>query len=200
LGGGRRVGGVGWSVVIGGRGRDAAGGEVGVGDFGSAVHGEVGQGVGEGVVAAKVVTDLGSAEGVEEGHGLLPEGFEGFVADFVFAAELLDDEFGVAEDAEVLDAKGLGVAETGEEAGVFGDVVGGAADELTDGPDGGGVVGFEDGADTGRAGVTAGAAVEAEGDSLGDGHGEEKVVHEGHEGTRRKEAFLRCVWRWYAKS
>jgi hypothetical protein len=155
--------GVGWGIGFGGvgggferrRGRLARG----VRAFYAAIHGFVGQAVGVLVFVAEGVGDL---EGLELGDavsGFLPEGPEVGGVDFVLALDLLDHQFGIADDAEAGVVMVQGVLEAGEEAGVLGVVVGAHAEELAEFGKDGAVVVLDEGAVAGWAGVAAGAAV-----------------------------------------
>src|SRR3979490_62342 len=96
----------------------------------STVHGLVGEAVGVLVFVAGGVGDL---EGFQSGDavlGLLPEGSQVGGVDFVLALDLLDHELGVRDDAEAGVVVVEGVLEAGEEAGVFGEVVGSHAEEF----------------------------------------------------------------------
>jgi hypothetical protein len=125
----------------------------------SAVHGLVGQAVGVLVFVAKSMGDL---EGFESGDAvscLLPEGSQIGGVDFVLALNLLDHEFGVGDDAEAGVAVVERVLEAGEEAGVFGEVVGAHAEELAEFGQDRAVVVLDDGSVSGGTGVAAGSAV-----------------------------------------
>jgi len=141
-------------------------GVVGFGDFFALVHGEVGELVGEGVFVAEVVLEFGFLELMEEVIGLFVERFELGVADAVLAEHLFDDQFAVASDEKFFGAHFLRFLQACDEGLVFGDVVGGAADEAAEGEDGGAVGGAEDDADAGGAGIAAAAAVEFDGYQL----------------------------------
>src|SRR5437899_1783781 len=125
----------------------------------AAVHGLVGQAVGVFVFVAEGVGDL---EGLEFGDAvfcLLPEGPEVGGVDLVLALDLLDHQLGVGDDAEAGVVVVEGVLEAGEEAGVFGEVVGAHAEEFAEFGKDRAVVVLDDGAVAGGAGVAAGSAV-----------------------------------------
>src|SRR5260221_8952174 len=61
-------------------------------------------------------------------HGLLIERTQSFVLDLVLAVQLLDHQLAVTIDDELFAAYFLGIFECFDEAGVFGDVVGGLAE------------------------------------------------------------------------
>ena len=105
---------------------------------------------------------MGDLEGFEAGDavfGLLPEGFEVGGVDFVFALDLLDHELGVGDDAEAGVVVVEGVLEAGEEAGVFGVVVGAVAEVLGELGDDVAVGAGDFGSVAGWAGVAAGSSV-----------------------------------------
>ncbi len=137
------------------------------GAFHAAVHGFVGEAVGVFVFVTEGVGDLEAVEAGDAGFGFLPEGFEVGGVDFVLALDLFDHEFGVGDDAEGAVAVVEGELEAGEEAGVFGVVVGAEAEELGEfGKDV--ALGVGDlGAEAGGTGVAAGAAVAVGGDGVG---------------------------------
>ena len=147
---------------------------MGGGAFHAAVHGFVGEAVGVLVFVAEGVGDLEAVEAADAGFGFLPEGFEVGGVDFVLALDLLDHELGVGDDAEGAVAVVEGELEAGEEAGVFGVVIGAEAEELGEfGEDVALCVG-DLGAEAGGTGVTAGAAVAVGGDGVGGVGGEWK--------------------------
>lgn len=123
-------GGVGLGGVGGGFG-DWTGTRVGGGGTAhAAVHSLIGEGVGGFVLMAEGVGDF---EGFEFGDAIfsfLPEGFEVGGVDFVLALDLFDHEFGVGDDLEAGVVVVEGELEAGEEAGVFGVVVGADAEEF----------------------------------------------------------------------
>ena len=98
--------------------------------FHASVHGLVGEGVGGFVFVAEGVGDFEGFESGDAVFGLLPEGFEVGGVDLVLALDLLDHELGVGDDAEAGVVVVEGVLEAGEEAGVFGVVVGAMAEEF----------------------------------------------------------------------
>ena len=107
----------------------------------------------------------------DAGASFLPERLEIGGVDFVFALNLLDHELRVGHDLELGVAVGERPRENGEEAGVFGEVVG--ADSEVVGKLGQGVAGGvgDQGTVAGRAGVAAGAAVAVGADPAGGGNG-----------------------------
>ncbi len=105
---------------------------------------------------------VGDLEGFEAGDavsGFLPEEFEVGGVDFVLALDLLDHELGVGDDAEAVVVVVEGVLEAGEEAGVFGVVVGADAEEVGEFGEDDAVVVGDLGSVAGGAGVAAGSAV-----------------------------------------
>ncbi len=154
----------------------------------AAVHGLIGEGVGCLVFVAEGVGDL---EGVEAGDavaGLLPEGFEVGGVDFVFALDLFDHEFGVGDDFEAAIAVVEGVLDGGEEAGVFGEVVGTDAEEFGEFGDEFPVGAGDFGSVAGGAGIASGATVAVGGDPGGGGVG--GVEEAGCGGTGRHYGSL----------
>jgi hypothetical protein len=159
--------GVGWGLGFGGvgggrEGRPSGGLGSGVAALAtphSAVHGFVGQAVGVFVFVAEGVGDF---EGFEFGYaafGFFVEGFEVGAFDLVFALDLLDHELGVGDDAEAGVAVVEGVLEAGEEAGVFGEVVGAHAQEFAEFGQDSAMVVLDDGSVAGGTRVAAGSAV-----------------------------------------
>src|SRR4029077_16618244 len=134
-------------------------GRFGRGAFGF-VHGFVGEGVGFAILFAVDVVD---AERFQRGGHFsraLEKGLQLGASNLVLAAHLFDEELGIAFDAQRLNALRLHVVERGDQAVVFGDVVGHAADVF-----------FQLGDDftfwvanhhavSGRAGIAARAAVD----------------------------------------
>ncbi|MCU1247199.1 MAG: hypothetical protein JWQ49_228, partial [Edaphobacter sp.] len=109
-----------------------------------------------------VAEGVGDLEGFESGDavfGLLPEGSQVGRVDLVLALDLPDHQLGVGDDAEARVVMVEGVLETGEEAGVFGEVVGTHAEELAELGQDGAVVVLDDGSIAGGTGVAAGSAV-----------------------------------------
>jgi hypothetical protein len=155
--------GVGWGLGFGGVrcglewGRGRLGG--GRGAVHAAIHGLVGEAVGILIFVAEGVGDLEGFEFGDAVSGLLPEGSEVGGVDFVLALDLLDHELGVGDDAEAGVAVVEGVLEAGEEAGVFGEVVGAHAEELAEFGDDHALVVLDDGSVAGGTGVAAGSAV-----------------------------------------
>jgi hypothetical protein len=125
----------------------------------SAVHGLVGEAVGVLVFVAEGVGDFEGFEFGDAVFGLLPEGSQVGGVDFVLALNLLDHELGVGDDAEAGVVVVERVLEAGEEAGVFGEVVGAHAEELAELGQDGAVVVLDDGSVAGGTGVAAGSAV-----------------------------------------
>jgi hypothetical protein len=123
------------------------------------VHGLVGEAIGVLVFVAEGVGDLEGFESGDAVFGLLPEGPQVGGVDFVLALDLLDHELGVRDDAEAGVVVVEGVLEAGEEAGVFGEVVGAHAKEFAEfGKDHAPIV-LDDGSVAGGTGVAAGSAV-----------------------------------------
>ncbi len=105
---------------------------------------------------------MGDLEGFEPGDAaarFLPEGLEVGGVDFVLALDLLDHQLGVGDDAEAGVVVVEGVLEAGEEAGVFGVVVGADAEEFAKFGQDGALVVLDEGSEAGRAGVAAGSSV-----------------------------------------
>ena len=127
--------------------------------FHASVHGLVGEAVGVFVFVAEGVGDLEGFESGDAVFGLLPEGPEVGGVDFVLALDLLDHQFGVGDDAEAGVVVVEGVLEAGEEAGVFGEVVGAHAEEFAELGEDCALVVLDDGSVAGGAGVAAGSAV-----------------------------------------
>ena len=111
--------------------------------------------------------ELDGFEIAKQGVGLVEKMLEGGILDAVLAAHLLDDQFAVAADEDFGGAELGGFAEGEDEGGVFGDVVGGDADEFSAGDEGRPVLSGEDDADAGRPGIAAASAVEIDGDGFG---------------------------------
>ena len=84
------------------------------------------------------------------------------VLHLVLAAHLLDEELGVGDDLELVQAEVARPLEAGDERPVLGDVVGGDADRLAVGGEHGAVVGLEHVGGGGRPRVAARAAVREE--------------------------------------
>ncbi len=123
------------------------------------VHGLVGEAVGVFVFVAEGVGDL---EGFQFGYAvfcLLPEGSQIRGVDLVLALDLLDHQLGVRDDAEAGVMVVEGVLETGEEAGVFGEVVGAHAEEFAEFGQDHALVVLDNGSVAGGTGVAAGSAV-----------------------------------------
>ena len=158
--------GVGWGLGFGGVGGGferrrcgLAGGVTTLVAAHAAVHGLVGEAVGVLVFVAEGVGDLEGFEFGDAVSGLLPEGSEVGGVDFVLALDLLDHELGVGDDAEAGVVVVEGVLEAGEEAGVFGVVVGAHAQEFAEFGEDRAVVVLDEGSVAGGAGVAAGSAV-----------------------------------------
>ena len=135
-------------------------------DIALAIHGPIGQAVGEGIFVAKVVSEADGFKIADEGLRLLEQGLEGGVFDSIFAQHLFDDQFAVAANKEFASAELGGLAKTDDQGHVFGDVIGGSADVFTEGDQGRIVLGGENNADAGRAGISPAAAVEVERDGF----------------------------------
>ncbi len=129
-----------------------------------AVHGEIGEAIGEGIVMSEIVGEVDGFKILDEGLRLIEQRLERRVFDAVFAEHLLDDEFTVAADLKLAAPELGGFAKADDQGHVFSDVVGGAADVFADGDEGRGVLGGENDADAGRSGIAAAAAVEVERD------------------------------------
>ena len=125
----------------------------------AAVHSLVGEAVGVLVFVAEGVGDFEGFEFGDAVFGLLPEGAEGGGVYFVFALDLLDHQLGVGDDAEAGVVVVEGVLEAGEEAGVFGEVVGAHAEEFAELGEDCALVVLDDGSVAGGTGVAAGSAV-----------------------------------------
>jgi len=97
-----------------------------------AVEGFVGEGVRVAVQFAADVLDGEIRETRGELFGALEERAQIGVLHFVESLHLADEEFGIAQDAEMRDTGGGGEIERGDERVVFGDVVSGAADVFAD--------------------------------------------------------------------
>ncbi len=125
----------------------------------AAVHGVVGELVGEFVAASEGVLDFEALQLIGATAGFFPEGAQVGAVDFVFALHLLDHEFGVGDYAEagvfVFEAPG----EDAEEGGVFGVVVGAFAEIFAEAGEDAALLVFDDGSVAGGAGVAAGASV-----------------------------------------
>ena len=91
--------------------------------------------------------------------GLQPERSQVGGVDFVFALDLLDHELGVGDDAEARVVVVESVLEAGEEAGVFGEVVGAHAQEFAEFGEDLALFVLDDGSVACGAGVAAGSAV-----------------------------------------
>jgi hypothetical protein len=135
-------------------------------NVGSFVHSKIRKPISQGVVMAKVMNEFDGIKIAGKGLGLIVKGFESGIFDAVFAEHLFDDEFTVAADLEFTGAELGGFAEADDEGHVFGDVVGGFADVSPDGYEWRGVFGGEDDADASQAGISAAAAVKAQGDGF----------------------------------
>lgn len=114
--------------------------------------------------------DLEALELVGQAVGFDPEGAQVGAVDFVLAFHLLDHELGVGDDAEGRVAVFQGPGEGGDEAGVFGDIVGFLTDVFAEASEDAAAGVFDDSAVAGWAGVAAGAAV-AVGDEEAGGAG-----------------------------
>ena len=125
----------------------------------AAVHGFVGEAVGVLVFVAEGVGDLEGFEFGDAVSGLLPEGSQVGGVDLVLALDLLDHQLGVGDDAEAGVVVVEGVLEAGEEAGVFGVVVGAHAEEFAEFGEDDALVVLDDGSVAGGTGVAAGSAV-----------------------------------------
>ncbi len=130
------------------------------------IHGKIRQPIGQGVVMAKVVDEIHGIKIADEGLSLIVESLERRIFDAVFAEHLFDDKFTVAANLKFASAEFGGFAEADDEGHVFGHVVSGFANIFADGDEGRGVFGGENDADAGEAGISAAAAVEAEGDGF----------------------------------
>ncbi len=135
----------------------AAGLRVGALDF---VHRQIGERVGFAIMLAVDVID---AERIERGRHFfraLVKRREFLAANFVQALHLLDEQFGVALDAQRADSLRLNVVERGDQPVVFGDIVGHAADIFFQPSDDFAFRIADDDAIRGWTGITAGAAVD----------------------------------------
>jgi len=145
------------------------------------VHGFVGEAVGVLVAAAEGVAHLEFGDLAGELAGFFVKRAEDGAGYLVLALHLLDHQFGVGDDGEVLRVVFDGPLEDAEEAGVFGEVVGLDAEVLAQFGDDPAFCVFDDCAVAGGAGVAAGAPVavggEVFGGGVGGGIGKEISVH-----------------------
>ena len=108
---------------------------------------------------AQSVADLEAFEFGDAVSRFLPEGSEVGGVDFVLALDLLDHQLGVRDDAKARMMVVECVLEGGQEAGVFGVVVGADAKELAELGDDVAVGVLNEGSEAGGAGVAAGSSV-----------------------------------------
>jgi len=130
-----------------------------LGAFHATVHGFVGEAVGVLVFVAEGVRDLEGFESGDTVSGFLPERFEVRRVHLIFALDLLDHQLGVGDDAETGVVVVEGVLEAGEQAGVFGVIVGSDTEELAEFGDDHALIVLNEGSKTGRPGVSTGSAV-----------------------------------------
>jgi len=135
----------------------------------AAVHGFVGEAIGFLVFVAEDVLDR---EGVELGDaalGFVVERAEVGTFDLVLALDLFDHQLGVGDDTEAGVVVFEREIEGGEEAGVFGEVVGADAEVFVEFGDFFSVFVLDVDAESGVAGVAARASVAEGGDDAGCG-------------------------------
>src|SRR5688500_3599771 len=123
------------------------------------VHSLVGQAIGFLVVLAADVLELHVTNLLRQAARLLPERLKPWMLHPVFAAHLFHQQVGVRFDVELLDAVVRRPVERGEQAAIFGDVVGGDAHRLLQ-FDHRAVAELNPDAVAGRARVAAGATVD----------------------------------------
>jgi predicted enzyme related to lactoylglutathione lyase/GNAT superfamily N-acetyltransferase len=142
------------------RGRRIERGFVGFGYVLSAIHREVGEFVGELVLVTQVVLD---ARGFKLADVLLrffEEHLHVGMFHFVLAGHLADNQFAVAADEDFCGAQALGFVHGRDECAVFGDVVGGAADETSERDEGRSVLGADDDTDACGTWVSPASSIE----------------------------------------
>jgi hypothetical protein len=126
---------------------------------GAFVHGLVGQAVGFLIVFAESVADGEPVELGDQFFGAAVEILECGIFYFVDAFDLADEEFGVADEFEGFGAVLDGVFEGGDEALIFGEVVGLVAEVFAEGADFVSGLVLNDYAEASGSGVAAGSAI-----------------------------------------
>ena len=154
------------------------------------IHGVVGELVGFLVTTPKGVCDLKSLESSCKAFGFFPKRDQTGIFDLVDTLHLLDHQLGIGDHAQAPGTVLNGPLEDGDEAGVFGEVVGLTAQVIAEAGYNTALRVFDNRAIAGGARIAAGAAVTV-GDKPARGGGSRRGVGKG-KGIHR----LQCTGAW----